>query len=199
MGVTRTYRYSGKNLTKELQRLQSYLELMQAQEKGNWNVNVSVMYHKNLDANPCSLLLVSLPLSQIVVLRSLKEETSYKIMQGDMNLSSFIENIQCFKVRQQFNINGKEYELGDFKIRFGLAFVGSETRYLVAEIEFAGIKYLSYGRPSISEFIGYLDPKAKLNEIVIEYHQKFEMDSENFTPKHSAIDMLLALNCLNIR
>lgn len=156
------------------------------------------MYHKNIEQNPCALYLVSFPTTQVAVVNKATED-QFELLQGDMNLLNFIENIQSLKIRQQFIVMGNEYEVGDFRIRLGLASISNETKFLILEIEFIAINIKSCGQPCINEFKGYLDPESKLKETSIEYYKYFKLNSEEFTAKHSAIDMLLSLNCLDIK
>ena len=103
--------------------------------------------------------------------------------------------MQCYKLRQYYSINGSIYQVGDFIFRIGIADIANESRYLICEVEFLGTKYIAEASPSIIEFMGLLDPNSQLTLTQIKYDIFFSHNSEECTPKITAIDLLYCLNC----
>ena len=121
-----------------------------------------------------------------------------EILQGDKNFSKIIENMECYKLRQCYLVNGFIYQLGDFIFRIGIASISNESKYLICEVEFLGPKYISEGSPSILEFMVILDPKKGFKQTSVNYSEHFQINSEECTPKITAIDLLISLSCLNL-
>lgn len=194
MGVTRTFKYVTKDFKEEILRLQNVLQIMNAQDIGSWNVNITIMHHKKTE-DAGVLCLLNYQNTQIALLCSSNER---HIIHGDNNLSRIIENMQCYKSRQQYIVTGVTYQLGDFIFRIGIGSIANENRCLICEVEFLGPRYISEATPSILEFMTLLDPNSQLVLIQINYDHFFKLNSEEANAKITAIDLLLCLNCISL-
>lgn len=203
MGVTRTFKCSSKDYREEMARLQNVLLTMNASENGSWNVNITVMHHKNTERSS-NLCILTYPDYHIAVLcadssiiRDGGQPKCREIIQGDKNLMKVLENTHCFKMRQQYVVTGNIYQLGDFIFRIGIGCISNEVRCLICEVEFLGTRYVSEATPSIMEFMALLDPNSLHGLTQIKYDSYFQMNAEESSAKITAIDMLLCLNCIS--
>lgn len=194
MGATRTFKYQSKDFREELSRMSKVLKNMNAVELGPWTETITVLHHKNSEFTS-NLYILSHPDYQIAVISNSK---SRQIIQGDTDLHRLIESTQCFKTRQVYNILGEAYQIGDFIFRIGIGSIVNDFRCLLIETEFVGTHYISQALPSIKEFMNLLDPYSKYSLIDLNYSDHFIINSEEFSPKISAIDTLICLNCLDL-
>lgn len=194
MGATRTFKYQYKDYREELSRMSKILKNMNAVELGQWSESISVLHHKNSEQSS-NLYVLSHSNYQIAVVSNSKNR---QIIQGDKNLHRLIESTQCFKTRQVYNIVGEGFQIGDFIFRIGIGSIGNDYRCLIMEVEFVGAIYISQALPSIKEFMSIIDPFEKYSIVEVNYSDYFLFNSEEFSPKISAIDTLICLNCLDL-
>lgn len=194
MGVTRAFKYAGKDFREGMARLQKVLNTMNAQEIEAWNVVINVLHHRKAEDNGVLYLIHHLSY-QVAVLST---KSSKELVQGDKNLAKLIESMQIYKLRQTYNVNGTIYQIGDFIFRIGIGSIGNESRCLICEVEFIGTRYVIEATPCIMEFMGLIDPNSQLLPAEIKYDQHFPINSEEANHKITAIDLLYCLNCLTI-
>jgi hypothetical protein len=193
MGVTRTYKYTEKDFRQEFSRVLQVLHTMNAYELSDWSQSITVLHHKNSE-NSSNLYLVTYPDHHIGVIKS---SSSLQIIQGDRNLSKLIDSTQSFKIRQTYLLSGQILQIGDFIFKVGISSIANEMRCLMIEVEFIGTKYTSQATPSIIEFMSLLDPFEKYSIITVKYDEFFNINTQEFSQKMTAVDLLVCLNCLD--
>jgi hypothetical protein len=193
MGATRTYKYTEKDFRQELSRVIKILQTMSAYELSDWSQSITVLHHKNPD-NSSNLYVVAYPDHHIGVISS---STTRQIIQGDSNLKKLIDSTQCFKVRQVYQISGQVLQIGDFVFKVGICSIVNDIKCLIVEVEFLGTKFINQAAPSIMEFMGLIDPFEKYSMIDVRYDEFFNINAQEFTPKMTAVDLLVCLNCFD--
>jgi len=197
MGISRIFRYNNtSDSTPEEKRISQVLEIMQANPTADWTVQVTVLLPKSSSNKAQGVFLVNFEENIVALLTS---QFGNEIVQADSSFHRLIENSQICRLRQSIKISGKIHQLGDFLVKLGTITVGGENKGLVMEIEFSAAMTLGDGKPGILEFVSYLDPFGNFQHIDIEYCDRFKLNSEFFTLKHTAIDILAALNCIEIK
>jgi len=166
---------------------------MQAVMQHNWQLSITIHYHKSSDSASKSMYIVQEENEHTAVLSSM--DSYFEIISFE-NFGRFVDTLEVFRIRQQLRVSGKEYSLGDFRIRIGSVYIANESRMFVVEIEFLAAMYLVHGVPSIQELMSYFDPFGQYSMITVNYPAMFKLEGETFTHKLSLIDLLVALNCI---
>lgn len=167
---------------------------MQAVMQHNWQLSITIHYHKSSDSASKSMYIVQEENEHTAVLSSV--DSYFEIISFDENFGRFVDTLEVFRIRQQLRVSGKEYSLGDFRIRIGSVYIANESRMFIVEIEFLAALYLVHGVPSIQELMSYFDPFGQYSMITVNYPAMFKLEGETFTHKLSLIDLLVALNCI---
>ena len=124
--------------------------------------------------------------------------TTHHIVHGDQQLEKVVKNTGIFSLRQTLYTKGKVFSFGDFLIRVGVVQVSGEAKIGVIEVEFTPVDELCNGQGVISEIIEFLDPHDKFIGISLKYEDYFQLNGNIITEKHSAIDLLKAINALEL-
>lgn len=191
MGVTKTYRMPGDN--DEFHRVKGVILDMQMIPKDPWQLTVLILHHKNINSGAEMCLLKDR--TQEIVVHSRAADSV--IIEGS-KLSSFIDSIDTFRQRQCYNLEGMTWELGDLRVKLGQAQLSGDTKLCLLEIEFAAAHYLSHGEKVIEEFVNFLDPRRLFSSKRADY-ARYRLNAEEWSIKHTALDLLVAMNCLGSR
>ena len=189
--LSRTYRLSIPDLAAEQTRLSSTLSQLGLLPASPWNVSLRVYRHKNPQARP--LYLVSSPDCQVGVVSRIDQR--YAVIETAPGLDLLIASMETYEPSKVLTIEGSTYQFGDFAIRVGIE-NSSEIKALLLQIEFNLPIYLTQGEPAIKEIKTLLDPMEVFALRTMQYEEKVDIDGETFSPKHTAIDLLVALNCI---
>lgn len=193
MGVTRIFRYSGTNITQGIAHVENHLSILEAKYETNWDVKVSIMYPKE-EITTKACYIVKYTDSTVVLVTGPTDH----IVHGNQQLEKVVKNTGIFSLRQTLYATGKVFSFGDFLIRVGVVQVSGEAKMGVLEVEFTPVDELCNGQGVISELIEFLDPHGKFSGITLKYEDYFQLNGNVITKKHSAIDLLKAVNALEL-
>mmetsp|Transcript_5810 Transcript_5810/g.10350 ORF Transcript_5810/g.10350 Transcript_5810/m.10350 type:complete len:192 (-) Transcript_5810:1558-2133(-) len=191
MGVTKTYRMPGDS--EEFNRVKSIILDMQMVPREPWQVTVIIMHHKNIQSG-AEMCLLKGRAQEVAVHTRLTDNV---VIEG-VKLSSFIDSIDTFRQRQCYNLEGTAWELGDLKVKLGQAQLSGDTKLCLLEVEFAAAHYLSHAEKVIDEFVCFLDPSHNFSCKRADY-ARYRLNAEEWSAKHTALDLLVAMNCLGAR
>jgi hypothetical protein len=191
MGVTQTYRIPGDS--EEFSRVKGVITDMQMVLKEPWQITTQIMHHKNSQFG-AEMCIVKDKVQEIIVVT---RQTDSVIIEGT-DLSAFIDRLDTFRLRQSYVLEGFVWELGDLRVKLGQAQLSGETKLGLLEVEFTAAHYLSHGEKVIDEFASFIDPRRTYSSKRAEY-AKYRLNAEEWTSKHTALDLLVAMNCLGAR
>lgn len=120
----------------------------------------------------------------------------YAVLETALGLDLLVASMETYEPSKTLTIEGSTYPFGDFTIRVGVE-NSSEIKALLLQIEFNLPIYLTQGEPAIKEIKTLIDPLDVFTLRTIQYEEKVDIDGETFSPKHTAIDLLVALNCIS--
>lgn len=189
--LNRTYRLSTTDITAEQTRLSTTLSKIGLLPLSSWNVTLRLYRHKNPQARP--LYLVTSLDCQVGVVSTIDQR--YAVIETAPGLDLLIASMETYEASKALSIEGSTYQLGDFTIRVGME-NSSEIKALLLQIEFNLPIYLTQAEPAIREIKTLLDPMEVFTLKTMQYEEKVDIDGETYSPKHTAIDLLVALNCI---
>ena len=193
MVVTRTYRLSTPDLHEAHTRILTTLSRMCLTDSSPWTLSLLVYLHRN-DQSPCKdLYLVCGQDSHVGVVSS--PNSRYVVVETKPSLKNLIESVETYRLTKTMTIEGTQYRFGDFTVKVGVE-NSSELKVLLLQVDFSLPIYLTQGTPAITELKTLLDPMDVFSLKTIKYEDRVDIDGELFTAKHTAIDLLVALNCI---
>ncbi|ORX41487.1 TATA-binding related factor [Piromyces finnis] len=110
------------------------------------------------------------------------------VMETDNALIELVTKIKnIWTIRQTAKIDGYNYEIGDYNVRYGNLNVGSHSKGLVVEVEHTKSTSVTKSSDLLIEFIDYLIPKELYKNYKLELKLK-ERANYNFifTSRHTA-------------
>ncbi|OUM68653.1 hypothetical protein PIROE2DRAFT_38975 [Piromyces sp. E2] len=110
------------------------------------------------------------------------------VMEAD---NAFVELIAKIKniwtVRQIAKIDGYNFEIGDYNVRYGNLNVGSHSKGLIVEVEHTKSTSVTESSDLLIEFIDYLIPKELYKNYKLELKLKERANYNfTFTSRHTA-------------